>query len=79
MVLDADTVSAIGFSDDVAEELLRADIAVLPSLEEGDPISTYEAAAHGLPVIAYDPSSTGSRAYTALTDEFLARQKDMRQ
>ncbi|MCB2124936.1 MAG: glycosyltransferase family 4 protein [Albidovulum sp.] len=51
-VLDADTVSAIGFSDDVAEELLRADIAVLPSLEEGDPISTYEAAAHGLPVIA---------------------------
>ena len=38
-----------------------------------------EAPSHGLPVIAYDPSSTGSRAYTALTDEFLARQKDMRQ
>lgn len=39
-----------------------------------------EAPSHGLPVVAYDPSSPpGSRAYTALTDEFLARQKDMRQ
>ena len=38
-----------------------------------------EAPSHGLPVIAYDPNSTGSRAYIALTDEFLARQKDMRQ
>lgn len=38
-----------------------------------------EAPSHGLPVTAYDPSSTGSRAYTALTEEFLCRQKDMRQ
>lgn len=38
-----------------------------------------EAPSHGLPVTAYDPASTGSRAYTALTEEFLARQKDMRQ
>lgn len=51
-VLDGETVSAVGFSNDVAQELLRADVAVLPSLEEGDPISTYEAAAHGLPVLA---------------------------
>lgn len=51
-VLAADTVSAIGFSHDVPAELLRADVAILPSLEEGDPIATYEAAAHGLPVIA---------------------------
>ncbi len=51
-VLASDTVSAAGFSHDVAAELLRADVALLPSLEEGDPIATYEAAAHGLPVIA---------------------------
>ncbi|MGB3148429.1 MAG: glycosyltransferase, partial [Paracoccaceae bacterium] len=29
-----------------------ADVFVMPSLEEGDPLVTYEAAAHGLPVIA---------------------------
>lgn len=51
-VLSADTVSAIGYSHDVPTELLAADVALLPSLEEGDPIATYEAAAHGLPVIA---------------------------
>jgi glycosyltransferase involved in cell wall biosynthesis len=33
-------------------EYRAADVAVLPSLEEGDPIATYEAAAQGLPVIA---------------------------
>lgn len=51
-VLDSGTVSAVGFSRDVAGELMRADVALLPSLEEGDPIATYEAAAHALPVIA---------------------------
>lgn len=51
-VLDSPTVTARGFSHDVAAELLRADVAVLPSLEEGDPIATYEAAAHGLPMLA---------------------------
>lgn len=51
-VLASESVSSIGFSRDVATELLRADVALLPSLEEGDPIATYEAAAHGLPVIA---------------------------
>lgn len=57
-VLDAPTVSLAGYSHDVAGELSRADVAVLPSLEEGDPISTYEAAAHGLPVIA-SPAGAG--------------------
>ncbi len=38
-----------------------------------------EAPSHGLPVTSYDPGSTGSRAYLALTDEFLSRQKDMHQ
>ncbi|WP_347311597.1 glycosyltransferase family 4 protein [Defluviimonas sp. SAOS-178_SWC] len=51
-VLASDSVSSIGFTRDVAAELLRADVALLPSLEEGDPIATYEAAAHGLPVLA---------------------------
>jgi len=36
-----------------------------------------EAPSHGLPVTIYDPSSTGSRAYQAMTAEFLSRQKEM--
>lgn len=51
-VLDASNVSCAGFIHNVAKEFGRADVAVLPSLEEGDPIVTYEAAAHGVPVVA---------------------------
>ncbi len=51
-VIEMPNVSCAGFSHDVAAEMARADAALLPSLEEGDPISTYEAASHGLPVIA---------------------------
>jgi glycosyltransferase involved in cell wall biosynthesis len=51
-VLDAPNVHCTGFTLNVAAEFARADVALLPSIEEGDPIATYEAAAHGLPVIA---------------------------
>lgn len=51
-VLNLPSVTADGFSADMNAEYRAADVAVLPSLEEGDPIATYEAAAQGLPVIA---------------------------
>lgn len=56
-VLGSDSVSCVGFTRNVTAELLGADVALLPSLEEGDPIATYEAAAHGLPVIASEPGA----------------------
>lgn len=34
-----------------------------------------EAPSHGLPVMLYDPKCVGTRAYRALTEEFLSRQK----
>ena len=51
-VLSQANVSATGFSTDVEAEYMAADVFVLPSLEEGDPIVIYEAAARGLPVVA---------------------------
>lgn len=51
-VLAQPNVSATGFCPDPQAEYARADVFVLPSLEEGDPIVTYEAAAAGLPIIA---------------------------
>ncbi len=51
-VLNLPSVSRSGFTLDVAAEYRAADVFVLPSLEEGDAIVTYEAASHGLPVIA---------------------------
>ncbi len=67
-VLAADTVSAIGFSRDVPGELMRADVALLPSLEEGDPIATYEAAAHGLPMIASEAGAGRIGAETGVIE-----------
>jgi len=32
-----------------------------------------EAPSHGLPILAYDPSSTGAKAYLALSEEILSR------
>lgn len=51
-VLNLPSVTSAGFLRDVGPEYRAADVFILPSLEEGDPIVTYEAAAHGLPVLA---------------------------
>lgn len=51
-LLNRPDVEAVGFVRDVETLYERADIFVLPSFEEGDPLVTYEAAAHGLPIIA---------------------------
>jgi glycosyltransferase involved in cell wall biosynthesis len=50
--LASDRVEVVGFVDDVHRWFDRADVFVLPSLEEGDPLVTYEAAIHGLPIVA---------------------------
>lgn len=51
-LLASEHVEAVGFVKDVHAQFARADVFVLPSLEEGDPLVTYEAALHGLPIIA---------------------------
>lgn len=50
--LNRDDVEVRGFMRDVSPLYREADIFVFPSFEEGDPLVTYEAAAHGLPIIA---------------------------
>jgi hypothetical protein len=67
-VLDQPSVSAGGFRADMTAEYRAADVAVLPSLEEGDPIATYEAAAHGLPVIASLPGAGRIGAETGVVE-----------
>jgi glycosyltransferase involved in cell wall biosynthesis len=47
-------IEYIGHCDDIAAQLTRTDIAVLPSYGEGLPRSLTEAAAAGLPLIATD-------------------------
>lgn len=51
-VLAQGNVSVAGFRRNVQAEYDAADVFLLPSLEEGDPIVVYEAAANGLPIIA---------------------------
>lgn len=51
-LLGSDRVEVVGFVGDVHEWFSRADVFVFPSLEEGGPQVVYEAAIHGLPIIA---------------------------
>lgn len=51
-LLGCDRVETVGFVKDVHAQFARADVFVIPSLEEGDPLVTYEAALHGLPILA---------------------------
>lgn len=51
-VLARENVQEIGFVKDVHSYFSKADVFVFPSLEEGGPQVTYEAALHGLPIIA---------------------------
>lgn len=67
-ILDSDTISVAGFSHDVPAELVRADVALLPSLEEGDPIATYEAASYGVPMIASEVGAGRIGAETGAID-----------
>ncbi|HEX8056074.1 MAG TPA: glycosyltransferase family 4 protein [Novosphingobium sp.] len=50
-LLDHPSIEKLGFVQDVAAEYLAADYFIFPSLVEGGPQVTYEAAAHGLPLI----------------------------
>lgn len=50
-LLSRPDVRPLGFVKDVLALYRSADLFVLPSLEEGDPLVTYEAAAHGLPLM----------------------------
>ncbi len=50
--LNLPNVTTMGFTADVAKIYRAADVFVFPTLEEGDAIVTYEAAAHGLAIIA---------------------------
>jgi glycosyltransferase involved in cell wall biosynthesis len=51
-ILSDERVEHVGFVKDVHAQFARADVFVFPSLEEGGPQVTYEAALHGLPIIA---------------------------
>lgn len=50
-VLASDRVEAVGFTRNVDVHYASADVFVFPSLEEGDPLVSYEAALHGLPSV----------------------------
>ncbi|WP_371038314.1 glycosyltransferase [Rhodosalinus sp. FB01] len=51
-LLSSEHVKCVGFVKNVHPWLADADVFVFPSLEEGGPQVTFEAAMHGLPIIA---------------------------
>lgn len=53
-ILASEHVSTPGFTRNVRQHLRNADVFVLPSLEEGDPLVTYEAANAGLSLAVSD-------------------------
>lgn len=50
--LEGEGIRLVEFTRDLPELYRSADAFVLPSVEEGDPLVTYEAASFGLPIIA---------------------------
>jgi len=60
-VLSRSDVITLGNRPDYATNYLKADVFALPSLEEGSPLVTYEAMAHGLPILA-SPMGAGGIA-----------------
>lgn len=56
-LLNSDQVLSVGFSRDVPGEFAQSDVFVFPSLEEGDPLVSYEAARAGLPLVASPPGA----------------------
>ena len=49
--LNSPHVRLVNYTTDAGSQFKSADVFVLPTLEEGDPLVTYEAAGCGLPVI----------------------------
>lgn len=68
-VLNLPSVTSVGFTKDVAAEYLNADVFLFPSLEEGDALVTYEAAAHALPIIS---TAVGAGRFGADTGAYVA-------
>jgi glycosyltransferase involved in cell wall biosynthesis len=66
-LLNSGNISHTGFTPDLVREYASADVFVHPSLEEGDSIVTYEAAANGLPILASDAGAGRFGAETGAT------------
>jgi glycosyltransferase involved in cell wall biosynthesis len=62
-----DRVDFLGFRSDVRELLLRSDLFVLPSLDEGLPLSVLEAMTVGKPVVATSAGGTDEAVEDGVT------------
>ncbi len=84
-ILNSDRVECLGFVADPHPWFARADVFMMPSLEEGGPQVTYEAALHGTPIIASPMGAgrIGDRPGAMLivdprrTDDLLAAMEEM--